>query len=310
MCDVLKELLSFFEPYFSNLDDIKQELDQLSDKSIDVDGAISFSHDNHNNLIKFLNQELVITLVGKTGSTKSEYEAMSYMLNLKDDYVLLLPQYKKSLVYFDQLYNFIVAYGEAMHLRIGVLKSEYFQKSLLCKYDKILKTNPLYVDDPNEFKEYLSYSNLRDIEKVAIYQYIIKENVDYYHKSISKTKDGLNKLEDNQDLVKLHAFMHDNGYLLQKENILVYQKVSEDVNLSNELKEIITEKLLEKLDIMEIIMAKEVWLMRKITNNYKLCEFGRVSKYYKEYEYITKIKNKLKGISKYEDIMRILEEEL
>ena len=63
---------------------------------------------------------------------------------------------------------------------------------------------------------------------------------------------------------------------------------------------------MNKIDINNLILAKTIYLTHKITQCYKSCEFGLVSKYIKEYDELMVLKENIKNINNKEEIIGIV----
>ena len=64
--------------------------------------------------------------------------------------------------------------------------------------------------------------------------------------------------------------------------------------------------ILEKIDINNILLAKIIYLINQISQNYKSCSFGLVSKYIKEYDELMILKEKLSENKEKEEIIKII----
>ena len=69
--------------------------------------------------------------------------------------------------------------------------------------------------------------------------------------------------------------------------------ISRKINLTKDVQDLINSDNLEICSKEDIIFGKDVWLMLKIIDNYKSCEFGKMSKYLNEYDALMNIKNEI-----------------
>lgn len=306
MCDEVKILLDDFRQRYNDIDEVKEDLDSKKELINDFDELEETIKIDPLNIFKYSKTFIINDLLKKMTITSKEYEAIKYILDNDSSNIRELPQYVESMKQLNRICDFIKVYRETIYFKINSLEKEYYEKSLFKKYDHILSES-LLIEDIEEFIKYIDLDNLSISNKIQIYIWAINNNLKIYLKNDNQ-KVLLDKNQEQRDLVKINTFIHNNIYLLEKKYLDILSKINIYMDVSNDIKDLIinSDKENNELDINDIFTAKQVWLMKKINNYYKTCEFGKVEKYITEYESVLNTKLKIKDIDDKNEILRII----
>jgi len=302
MCDFIKKFLSNLEIIISDIDYQKEELDKFREQLEDVTNFLEYVDDDIKKIGTHNNQKLIHENLPDLDLDVDKYQAMVYLVETDNLNIQSMPQYVSAVNYMKELVeNFKILKTNLIDL-IEKNNNDYEYKVTAQKYYEIFKNEVFYVEEPKEFVKFLLTVDLSEEDVKNILSYTIKNNVEYYQTSVNKPLE----VDRKQELMKIHEIIHLNKNLMSNEYNEFMEKISKQVNLSFNIKDLINTDVLEKINIDNLILAKNIWLTNKISQNYKSCEFGRVSKYIKEYDELLVLKEKIVNINDKDEIVRII----
>lgn len=306
MCGELKKLLFLMKPVINNIDVVKKDLDSKSAIYNHFCEFMAFVGDDVYKVGQYKDQDFVIEYLSRINSDPDEYNGAKYLLSCSDTSVQYLPQYDVAKEYFNKIILYYNVIKEASSFRVYELKNIYDQKSLTKKYYDLLSSDNYLIDDIDEFISVVGEFNFTRTEIRNIYASVIKSNVKYYRSSV---KNNAFSVSQEHEVKQIHEVIYNNKYLLERDNQVILDKVMAKVDINLSLKELVNNGALDKVSITDLVNAKKVWLMKKITRYYKSCEFGRLSKYFDNYQQVVSIEEKIKNVDDVLEIKRILEGE-
>ena len=280
--DSLKKLLEEIEPKVRNIEDKRVELKALSEVYKTMQELIDASNNSYNELFNFYDQDFIIRSI-KIGNENhkeliKKYESAKYLLKNNDEYLQQLPQYQESLNYMDSLYQYL--FGLFENIKIDyVSKSENLEiQELLNKYYRILTRDTIFIENVEEFFEFIELCKLDDEDKYNIYKFISKVNIKQYIKSIGM------KLDDEVSIVDIEELLKRNSKLLEQDYI---ESDEIKVNLNDYLKN--NEELKENY-----FQNRKLYLIHKINEYYNLKQYIEIIEYYKEFLKIKELQKEFK----------------
>ena len=211
-----------------------------------------------------------------------------------------MPQYGEAINTLESMLDSFKVIKENLNELQIKTSEDYEYKALANKYYDIFNQETIYVENQKEFVDFLLTTEMDENSKVNLINYTIKANVDYYREN----ENNKVEVDREQDLVKIHEIIHKNKMLLSDEYSKFMEMISKQVNITLNIKDIIVDTY--NIDVNNLILAKRIWLTNQITQNYKSCSFGRVSKYIKEYEELMVLKEKIMNINDKDEIIRII----
>ena len=303
MCEIAIKLLEIMKPFVEN---IEQDLNDLTEKKKELDtinNIISTIGDDSTNILKIDDNKIIIYLE-KFKSNKLEYDANKYILNALLDEVKNLPQYIDAKKYIDKFGKFLFSYYINVDEEYQLLKKEYDKKEIIKKYYNMIENNNVFVNDLDELQELFLILDLSLEEKNNALIYILKEN--------NKVYGVVNKsdLFTDDDKFKVIRLLEENNNYKNIEYNELLDAVSEYVDINGKISDIITDDLVEKINICNILLAKKVHLYRKISFLYYNMNCQKCNKLIEEYECVDDLYEKTKNIKEQEEILRIIKGEL
>ena len=303
MCEIAIKLLEIMKPFVEN---IEQDLNDLTEKEKELDtinNIISTIGDDSTNILKIDDNKIIVYLE-KFKSNKLEYDANKYILNALLDEVKNLPQYIDAKKYIDNFGKFLFSYYINVDEEYQLLKKEYDKKEIIKKYYNMIENNNVFVNDLDELQELFLILDLSLEEKNNALIYILKEN--------NKVYGVVNKsdLFTDDDKFKVIRLLEENNNYKNIEYNELLDAVSEYVDINGKISDIITDDLVEKINICNILLAKKVHLYRKISFLYYNMNCQKCNKLIEEYECVDDLYEKTKNIKEQEEILRIIKGEL
>lgn len=302
MCDFVKRFLACLEPIIVDLDDRKDELAKIKNELDSVNDFLKYVDGDVKKIGKYHNQEFIHQNLTSVDSEVSDYKAMVYLIDTDNTSIQKIPQYQIAIEYMEKIIESLTASSSELTKIYLSLDDEYSYKIKAKKYYDLFQNEDVYVLDYSEFVEFFLTLSLTEEDKIDILSYTVKMNVEYYRNNVNENIE----IDREQDMKKIQEIIHKNKNLLSNEYDAFIEGIGKYVNLSLNIKKIINEDILAKIDIKNLVLAKNIYLTNKITQNYKSCEFGLVSKYIKEYEELMVLKEKIENINNKDEIIEII----
>ena len=302
MCDCISKFLKCLEPIIIDLNEVKKELDKLRIELSDVNDFLEYVKGDITKISTYSNQDLIYNNLSSLESDETNYKAMVYLVNGNSENIKALPQYESAVNYMESIIECFEINKENLVELEKRTNDDYEYKSIAKKYYDLFQQENLYIEEQKEFVDFLLTTNLDKKDYEHILCHVVKMNVVYYRNNAFEDLE----IDREQDLMKIHEIIHNNKVLMNSEYADFVNKVSKKINITLNIKDIVNEETLQKINIDNIILAKTIWLTNKISQNYKSCEFGRVSKYIKEYDELMVLKDEVKNINDKDKIIKII----
>ena len=302
MCECVKGFLACLKPIIIDLDYQKEELEKVRNELEKVTDFLMYTNDDIKNIGEYNDQEYIYQNLASFSLDENTYKAIVYLINSDNPQIKCLPQYHEAVKALEGMNNSFKVIKENLTELESKNSEDYEYKSLAKKYYDLFNEEVLFVPEQKEFVDFLLTTNLEEYNKVNLINYVIKVNVSYYREN----ENNEIEVDREQDLVKIQEIIYKNKMLLSEEYSKFMEMISKQVNLSMSIKDIYYDKNVSKIDINNLILAKRIWLTNQITQNYKSCAFGRVSKYIKEYDELMVLKEKIKNINDKDKIEKII----
>lgn len=281
--------LDSIKPQIEGLDEIKEKLDNSMDEYNNLEELIFFIGEDSKKLIDFPKQDLINNYLSLISKNENDYQAIKYLISIKDKKIKFLPQYVDSLVYLESLVINMKKLKNNLSRDIDELSKTYYEKWLNKKYYDIFSSKNIYIVDSEEFSNYIDKLEVDNELKINILKEAIKYNNIYYQSDYYK------------DLNDYTTFIKSNYFLLLNKYRSLADSLSKYIDLSCNL-----EKLLEysdKYDLSNLLFAKKIWIVNKVNDSYLNNEKNELDSLIKEYNSIISLEDK-----SYEEIKRIIKE--
>ena len=185
MDNSVKKLVDLLEPLILNLDSEKKVLDDKKQELENVSRLLAYTKDNLDMVGIYADQDLIINNLYRIDSNKDEYRASCYLLNSENQNIKQLPQYEEAYNLISDIIECFKLYKAELIVETQELEKVYHEKEIDKKYYNIFSNNSLFVDDIQEFTNFLDKHNLTNEDKINILIYTIKNNYNKYTKKNS-----------------------------------------------------------------------------------------------------------------------------
>ena len=237
--------LSYIKPNIEDIDKVHNFLDQDSIEYDELVKLIDYVDDNSLRIIKYDNQDFIKNYLADNNIDDSSYEAIKYLVS--NEKAFGLPQYEKAIQSLDSLLDYLIDKKTKVSERIDILAYSYMDKYLSKKYYDIFASNNIFIQDPEEFTNFINRLEIDDGIKIRILERSIRENLNHYYSK----KEVINEIKPYKDYLS-------NKYISMVDNVSKYLDLSLDIN-----------KLIEvsNYDKDNILLLKRIWLVNEINNN-------------------------------------------
>lgn len=302
MCDYIKRFLECLEPIIKDLEIKKEELDKIKEELDSTRDLLRYTENDIKKIGKYDNQDFINNNLINVDSEINEYQAMVYLVDSDNPSIQKIPQYQVAVKYLENILDYFNISEKSLNKLFLDLSDEYYYKSLAKKYYDLFQQEELYVLEHDEFVKFFLTLDIEEEDKRNILCYVIKNNVNYYKNNTIENYE----VDRKQELMKIQEIIHDNRSLMSDKYNNFMEGASKRLDLSINIRKLVNEEVLNKIDINNLVLAKIIYLTHKITQCYKSCEFGLVSKYIKEYDELMNLKEKIKNINNKEEIIGIV----
>lgn len=300
MCDIAKKILNLMEPYVCNIDEEYQVLKQKGAYLEELGDLIYKTNELPLGILNINLSELFLDLLQKNHSNKDEYQANKYILQTEIKEVMSLPQYEEAKKYLDNLYNYIVKNYHESKEDYQRLSKKYQKNVIINKYYHMFLDENVFVKDNDEFLKVVDSFNLELKEINDLLVYVLNENSKMY--LLHQRQEEFNE-NDRDEIIRL---LDENRKLLSKEYNELLTVVSEYVDLTQKVDEMINDELINKININNILLAKKVWLLKKIAFNYRNQQCSKCSKIVVEFNEIANLLDTVSEIKDKRQVIRII----
>lgn len=303
MFEIVNKLLELMKPYVEKIEDKKVNLDEKESFLASVEAFMKYINDEPLKIFDYGKKELLEKLIDDIGSNVDEYKANEYILKADVSQVVHLPQYNNANEYLGRLYEYIKSVLEKNAYEYEELATEYENIELIKKYYDMFKDNDIFVTDEVEFSRMLGNFNLTWDEKIDLLVYVLKENNRKYH--FAKEAEPI---EENLE-ERFEKIINDNKKLLTNQYNELLEVVSEYVDLTKNIRDIVNYELINKININNILLAKKIWLMKKIEFSYNNAQYNKGKLFVEEFEEVADLLDEIRNIKDKKEAVRIIKGE-
>lgn len=299
MCDTVNKFIDLMKPYVLNIID---DYHKLQEKEKVVNNLDNVCKTIDGDSLKILDIPFdKIVEVDKLKIDKQEFEANKYILQTEIDEVKSLPQYENAKKYIDDLYNYLSDELFKLRNEFYELNILYEKKELVNKYYEMFINNSVFVNCVEELKQVFEILNLENEFKNSILIYILKENNKFYNKDVQLFTD--NERQKALEIIKNNEELGSKNY-----NELL-DAVDEYVDLTKKIDEIINYDLIKKINVCNIVLAKKIWLYRKLKFSYYNKNCSKCNCIIKQFDNICDLYEEIRKVKNQEEIIRIIKGE-
>ena len=302
MFDTVNKFIKIMEPLVDNIEDDYQVLMKKKEYLKKLDEMLLEINGDSYNILK-INCNTLIELINFSGSNEAEYNANKYILSANIEEMKHMPQYIKSKEYIDEFYKYINNHYAAVNEEYQKIECEYQNKVLINKYYTMFSNSDVFVENDDEIQRLFELLKIEKNEKNEILIYILKENNKTY--SLLNINDEFSEMENKKalDIIENNKKFENNEY----DELL--EAVSEYVDISKNIDDIINYELINKINILNILLAKKIWLFRKIRFLYYNMNCKKCNNIISEFEDICNLYEKVKDIKEQSEVVRIIKGE-
>lgn len=303
MSEIVKKMLELMEPTVNNIDEKNEELIVKQGYLETIEKLVNAIGDDDMKIFDYENQDLVESLLVNIGSNVSEYKANEYILKSSISEVVHLPQYDIAKRYLESFDHYIKKLFKECSEEYQRLCDEYQNLELVNKYYLMFRDNEVFVNDMDELQKLFDNFDLKLSEKNRILVYILKENNKTY--GFVSNQDDFNDYDEEE----IENLISKNRNLLSKEYNELLTIVEEYVDITKKIEDIVNYELINKININNILLAKKIWLLKKIEFNYHNDQYRKCVNALGEFEEVNELFNEVRNIKDKSEVIRIIKKE-
>lgn len=305
MCDYVERFLELLEPLIKDYDLNLNELEDNRKKYESFSNFLDYVDNDVKKICTYDNQDFILDKLSDIVSDEKEYNAACYLINTDIDEIKKLPQYKNASDYMKNVLKYFTKQKSTIYKKVDELSTICDIKRVEKKYYDLFKEDKALITDIDECVDLIKSLDIDNSDRISLIEYVVKNNV-YNYKHNQNREYVVDKTQDMKNVQKV---IFDNKNLFNGENDDLYDNIRDDVDLSLPIEKIITFEVLEKHGKDNVLLSKKMWLVRKINNAYKSCEFGMLDRYMSEYDSLENIKNQLIDITDSNEILKAMKGE-
>lgn len=302
MCELVNNFLNLMQPFILNIEEDYETL-IAKEKKLDSLNNIKKIVNGQNSNFFSINYAEINDLVEEYNSNKSEYDANKYILESTVKEVKSLPQYQNAKKYFDGIYQYILESCKKLNDEYNLLKEKYTEKKIVNKYYQMFENDDVFVNDAEEIQELFRIINCSIKDKNEVLIYILKANTKLYDVMENDDEFSISEKE------KILEIINNNKNLVSKEFNELLDVVDDYVDISKDVDEIADSGLINKINIANIVLAKKVWLYRKLKFLFNNMNYKKCNCIINTFENVSILYDKIKCINNQEEILRIIKGE-
>jgi len=301
MCEIVDKFIDLMKPYVINIDDDYQVLKEKENALNNLDDICKLIDGDN---FKILDIELarIAELLDGFKSNEQEFVANKYIFETEIDEVKALPQYIDAKKYIYDFYDYLHNEYSKITDEFHELSDNYSEKELINKYYNMFVNNNVFVNDDLELRRLFDILDMSFEFKNDILIYILKENNKSYS-NINNQEFTDEEKEKALNIIKNNELLDDKIY-----NELL-DAVTEYFDLNKKIENIVDYSLIRKINICNIVLAKKIWLYRKIKFSYYNMNCKKCNCIIKEFNDICNLYERINKIKNQEDVIRIIKGE-
>ena len=299
MCDIVNKFIDLMKPYVLNIEVDYHKLKEKENTLNSLDSILKAIDDNSFKIFDIEYNELD-EFLKSFNSNKQVFEANKYIIQTEIEEVKALPQYQSAKKYIDDFNDYLINEFSKLENECHELSDNYEEKKLI--NNDMFANDKIFVDNEVELKKIFEILDMTIELKNDILICILKENNKSYN------NDNNQIFTDSEKEIALEIIKN-NKELDRKDYNELIEAVDEYVDLSKKIDEIVSHDLIKKINVCNIVLAKKIWLYRKIKFSYYNMNCRKCNCIVKEFNYVCDLYEKIKQIRNQEDVVRIIKGE-
>lgn len=299
MCEIIDKLLSIMKPFVENIENDLSNLNEKKDYLIEMNDIITNVDNDVFNLLDIDDDKIELYL-DNIESNKNEYLANKYILKSDLDEIKQMPQYIDAKKYLDKFYKSLLNNHEELEKKYEILKQEYENKELINKYYFMFNSENIFVDDVDEVKSVFDILDISLEDRIETLIIILKKNnCSYQYNNLDNSFKDI----DEEEVLKI---LKENNNLKSSEYNELLEAVSEYVDIRKDVNDVIDESLVDKINISNILLAKKVWLYRKLDFLFNNMNCEKCNKILLEYKNVDNLYESTRNIKNQKEVIGII----
>lgn len=299
MCEMIDKLLSVMKPFVENIENDLSNLNEKKDYLNDLDDIITNVDNDVLNILNISDNKIELYL-DNIESNKNEYLANKYILKSDLDEIKQMPQYIDAKKYLDKFYKSLLNNHEELEKEYEILKQEYENKELINKYYLMFSSRNIFIDDVDEVKSVFDILDISLEDRIETLIIILKKNnCSYQYNNLDNSFKDI----DEEEVLKI---LKENNNLKSSEYNELLEAVSEYVDIREDVNDVIDESLVDKINISNILLAKKVWLYRKLDFLFNNMNCEKCNKILLEYKNVDNLYESTRNIKNQKEVIGII----
>ena len=304
MCDAKEKLKKLLQDSVSNIENDKKLLDDTYEIKTKLNDLVLYTNGVPSNIFNYDNSDILIHLLEKVKSNKKEFDAYKYVYFSPIDEMKVLPQYAYAEQYINNIYDYVQLYKEYIDREYEKANCLYKRDIIYEKYLHMFENDNIFIDKPKEFLMVLDEFIFVQDEKIAIIKDILHANNKTYIKMAS--------CQDKDiccDINECSRILEENKEYLKPTYMDLLDYIDDYIKIDEPLDQIINDDLSKKINIHNVLLAKKVWLIKKLNVDLEIENYDHLQELMNEVYNIDKIEERIKDIVDNEEIINIIKGE-
>lgn len=299
MCEMIDKLLSIMKPFVENIENDLISLNEKKDYLNEMNDIITNVDNDVLNILNISDNKIELYL-DNIESNKNEYLANKYILKSDLDEIKQMPQYIDAKKYLDKFYKSLLNNHEELEKEYEILKQEYENKELINKYYLMFSSGNIFIDDVDEVKSVFDILDISLEDRIETLIIILKKNnCSYQYNNLDNSFKDI----DEEEVLKI---LKENNNLKSSEYNELLEAVSEYVDIREDVNDVIDESLVDKINISNILLAKKVWLYRKLDFLFNNMNCEKCNKILLEYKNVDNLYESTRNIKNQKEVIGII----
>lgn len=180
MKDYVRRLLVSLEPLIADLPELERILNMRKEECENISRLLAYVNGDVHLLGIYADQNLVLSALEPLESNKNEYSASCYLIDSDDVNVTKLPQYKKAYEYLMSIIDYFKNRKSSLLTSISDLEDSCKGKRIEKKYYDLLKDNNSYIENIDEYTDFLNNHVVSDDDRMNLLIHAIENNLAVY----------------------------------------------------------------------------------------------------------------------------------
>ena len=180
MKDFVKRITIELEPLIADFPEKKRILESKKEELENTSRFLAYVNGDVHLVGIYANQDVIADSFDKVNMTKEEYKANCYLLESDDENVKILPQYKNAYEEIVRIIDYFKEQKSMLNIEINELIDICKRKEIEEKYYQLLSSESPYVENVEEFINFINEHHVSEEDKINLLVYIIDNNNERY----------------------------------------------------------------------------------------------------------------------------------